>query len=190
MCPIRSVFDVAAAAKFSAASNITTRPFIANSLRSSQSGAWDSSGNIFIYTTTNHVKYCLANGDTGIIRTLEQPVYVTKVHKKQMFVVDRDGKVKVIAIDTTEALFKLALENKRYGQVMEMVRHSRLCGKAIVAYLQAKGFPEVALHFVKEPRTKFNLALACGNIEVAMETAFVLEAEEGNPSCWYAISTT
>jgi len=101
-----------------------------------------------------------------------------------MFVVDRDGKVKVIAIDTTEALFKLALENKRYGQVMEMVRHSRLCGKAIVAYLQAKGFPEVALHFVKEPRTKFNLALACGNIEVAMETAFVLEAEEGNPSCW------
>ena len=65
-----------------------------------------------------------------------------------------------------------------------MVRHSRLCGKAIVAYLQAKGFPEVALHFVKEPRTKFNLALACGNIEVAMETAFVLEAEEGNPSCW------
>lgn len=149
-----------------------------------KSGAWDSSGNIFIYTTTNHVKYCLANGDTGIIRTLEQPIYVTKVHKKQMFCVDRDGKVKVIAIDTTEALFKLALENKRYGQVMEMVRHSRLCGKAIVAYLQAKGFPEVALHFVKEPRTKFNLALACGNIEVAMETAFILEQEEGAPSCW------
>ena len=58
---------------------------------------------------------------------------------------------------------------------MHMVRHSRLCGRAIVAYLQSKGFPEVALHFVKEPRTRFRLALACGNIKIAMECAFSLE---------------
>jgi coatomer protein complex subunit alpha (xenin) len=77
-------------------------------------------------------------------------------------------------IDTTEARFKLALANKRYGQVMHMVRHSRLCGRAIVAYLQTKGFPEVALHFVREPRTRFRLALACGNIEAAMDSAFAL----------------
>lgn len=61
---------------------------------------------------------------------------------------------------------------------MHMVRHSRLCGRAIVAYLQSKGFPEVALHFVKEPRTRFRLALACGNIEAAMESAFALEQLE------------
>ena len=91
----------------------------------------------------------------------------------------------MLNIDTTEAVFKLALENKKYGQVMEMVRKSRLCGKAIIGYLQKKGFPEVALHFVKEPRTRFNLALACGNIEVAMETAFALEQEEGTSECWH-----
>ena len=65
---------------------------------------------------------------------------------------------------------------------MHMVRHSRLCGKAIVAYLQSKGFPEVALHFVRDPKTRFKLALACGNIEAAMESAFSLEnsmASEG-----------
>ena len=56
-----------------------------------------------------------------------------------------------------------------------MVRHSRLCGRVIVAYLQSKGFPEVALHFVRDPRTRFKLALACGNIEAAMESAFALE---------------
>lgn len=27
-------------------------------------------------------------------------------------------------------------------------------------------FPEVALHFVQDPQTRFRLALACGNIEV------------------------
>ena len=149
-----------------------------------KSGAWDSGNSIFVYTTSNHIKYCLSNGDTGIIRTLDAPVYVTKVHKKQLFCIDREGKPRVLAIDTTEALFKVALENKKYGQVMEMVRHSRLCGQAIIAYLQQKDFPEVALHFVREPKTRFNLALACGNIEVAMETAFQLEAEQGNSSCW------
>jgi coatomer protein complex subunit alpha (xenin) len=63
---------------------------------------------------------------------------------------------------------------------MHMVKHSRLCGRAIVAYLQTKGFPEVALHFVRDPQTRFRLALACGNIEAAMESAFSLEQQEGS----------
>lgn len=46
-----------------------------------KSGAWDSSNKIFIYTTVNHVKYALPSGDTGIIRTLDVPIYLTKVSK-------------------------------------------------------------------------------------------------------------
>jgi coatomer protein complex subunit alpha (xenin) len=54
-----------------------------------------------------------------------------------------------------------------------------------VAYLQSKGFPEVALHFVKEPRTRFRLALACGDIEAAMESAFALEQQsESGRDVW------
>jgi len=68
----------------------------------------------------------------------------------------------VLQVDTTEARFKLALAQKRYNLVMKMVQKSRLCGRAIVAYLQSKGFPEVALHFVQDPQTRFRLALACG----------------------------
>lgn len=34
---------------------------------------------VLVYTTLNHVKYCLPNGDHGIIRTLDTPVYLTKV---------------------------------------------------------------------------------------------------------------
>ncbi|CAA7028288.1 unnamed protein product [Microthlaspi erraticum] len=37
-----------------------------------KSGAWDDNG-VFIYTTLNHIKYCLPNGDSGIIRTLDVP---------------------------------------------------------------------------------------------------------------------
>ena len=48
-----------------------------------------------------------------------------------------------------------------------MVRNAKLVGQAIIAYLQQKGYPEVALHFVKDEKTRFGLALECGNIEVS-----------------------
>jgi coatomer protein complex subunit alpha (xenin) len=144
-----------------------------------KSGAWDvtpaTNSELFIYTTLHHVKYCLASGDTGTIRTLDQPVYAMRAAKDLLFCLDREARPRVVQMDTTEARFKLALANKQYRKVMHMVRHSRLCGRAIVAYLQSKGFPEVALHFVREPHTRFRLALACGNIEAAMESAFALE---------------
>ena len=36
-------------------------------------GCWDGSKPVFIYTTLNHVKYLLPNGDRGIVRGLETP---------------------------------------------------------------------------------------------------------------------
>lgn len=49
-----------------------------------------------------------------------------------------------------------------------MVRNAKLVGQSIIAYLQKKGYPEVALHFVKDEKTRFSLALECGNIEVRL----------------------
>lgn len=69
-------------------------------------------------------------------------------------------------IDNSDYVFKLALVQGKYEQVMSMIKKKELCGQAIIAYLQDKGFPEVALHFVKDERLRFNLAIECGNIEV------------------------
>lgn len=74
-------------------------------------------------------------------------------------------------IDTTEYVFKLALLQHKFEQVLKMIKGSALCGQSIISYLQSKGFPEVALHFVKDERTRFNLAIECGNIEVALQSA-------------------
>ena len=137
-------------------------------------GCWDSNRSVFVYTTLNHVKYLLPNGDRGIIRGLEAPVYVTKVQGTSLFCLDREGKMRTMEIDSTEALFKLALERRDYAEVMRMVKHSRLCGQAIISYLQEKGYPEVALHFVHDNKTRFKLAIACGNIQVAMNVAYDL----------------
>nr|POE59784.1 coatomer subunit alpha-3 [Quercus suber] len=128
-----------------------------------KSGAWEDNG-VFIYTTLNHIKYCLPNGDSGIIRTLDVPIYITKVSGNTIFCLDRDGKNRSIVIDATEYIFKLFLLKKRYDHVMSMIRNSQLCGEAVIAYLQQKGFLDVALHFVKDERTRFNLAIESGNI--------------------------
>jgi Coatomer WD associated region len=52
------------------------------------------------------------------------------------------------------------------------VKHSRLCGQAIISYLTDKGYPEVALNFVHDNKTRFKLALACGNIQVSLPLIF------------------
>jgi hypothetical protein len=39
---------------------------------------------------------------------------------------------------------------------------------------------QVALYFTQEPLTRFNLALECGNIEVALEAAKILDKKD----CW------
>ena len=61
-----------------------------------------------------------------------------------------------------------------------MVRNAVLIGQSIISYLQKKGYPEVALHFVKDEKTRFGLALECGNIEIALESARALD----DKFCW------
>lgn len=104
--------------------------------------------------------------DYGIIRTLDLPIYVTRVKGSSVYCLDRECRPRVLGIDPTEFKFKLALINRKYDEVLHMVRNAKLVGQAIIAYLQKKGYPEVALHFVKDERTRFGLALECGNIEV------------------------
>ncbi|CAG9819218.1 unnamed protein product [Phaedon cochleariae] len=144
-----------------------------------KSGAWDDSG-VFIYTTSNHIKYTLNNGDHGIIRTLDLPIYITRVKGSQVFCLDRECKPRVLTVDPTEYKFKLALISHKYEEVLYMVRNARLVGQSIISYLQQKGYPEVALHFVKDDKTRFTLALECGNIEIALEAAKALN----DKACW------
>ncbi|OXU23054.1 hypothetical protein TSAR_001438 [Trichomalopsis sarcophagae] len=150
-----------------------------------KSGAWDDS-NVFIYTTSNHIKYAISNGDHGIIRTLDLPIYVTKIKGDQIYCLDRECKPRILRIDSTEFKFKLSLINRKYDEVLHMVRSANLVGQSIIAYLQQKGYPEVALHFVKDEKTKFSLALECGNIEIALEAAQILNKKV----CWENLAQT
>ena len=115
--------------------------------------------------------------DNGIIRTLDQPLYVAGVNGNTVYTLDRDSKPREISIDPTEFKFKLALIERRYDQVLNIIRNSNLVGQSVIAYLQKKGYPEIALHFVRDNPTRFDLALECGNLNIALETAQAIDKE-------------
>ncbi|EDO18559.1 hypothetical protein Kpol_2001p65 [Vanderwaltozyma polyspora DSM 70294] len=144
-----------------------------------KSAAWDES-NVLIYSTLNHIKYILLNGDNGIIKTLEKTLYITRVQGKLIYALNRDGEVQILSIDPTEYRFKKSLVNKNYPEVMRIIKNSNLVGQSIISYLQKAGHPDVALQFVQDPQTRFDLAVEYGNLDVAL-----LEAKKLNaPASW------
>lgn len=148
-----------------------------------KSAAWDDSG-VLLYSTLNHIKYTLPNGDNGIIRTLEETVYLTRVKGRTVSCLDRQAKPRNLTIDPTEYRFKLALIKRDYAEMLNIIKNSNLVGQSIISYLQKKGYPEIALQFVQDPATKFELALECGNLEVALDMAKELD----RPKLWTRLS--
>lgn len=144
-----------------------------------KSAAWDDAG-VLLYSTLNHVKYTLMNGDNGIVRTLDQTVYLVRVKGKSVYCLDRNSKPRVLNIDPTEYRFKLALVKRNYEEMLTIIKTSSLVGQSVIAYLQKKGYPEIALQFVQDPQTRFELAIECGNLEVAVEMAKQLD----RPKLW------
>ena len=86
--------------------------------------------------------------------------------------------VRKLVVDATECMFKLCLHKREFERVVRIIKQSKLSGHAIIAYLQKKGFPQVALHFVSDEQTRFNLAVECGNIDVALQAAYALDTKE------------
>ncbi|KAK2612216.1 hypothetical protein QQS21_001792 [Conoideocrella luteorostrata] len=149
-----------------------------------KSATWDDAG-VLLYSTLNHVKYTLLNGDNGIVRTLDQTVYLVRVKGRNVYCLDRAAKPRILQIDPTEYRFKLALIKRNYEEMLHIIRTSSLVGQSIISYLQKKGYPEIALQFVQDPTTRFDLAIECGNLDVAVEMAKELD----KPSFWARLST-
>lgn len=139
-----------------------------------KSACWDDAG-VLLYSTLNHIKYSLMNGDNGIVRTLEHTVYLVRVKGRTVYCLDRAAKPRTISIDPTEYRFKLALVKRNYEEMLNIIKNSSLVGQSIISYLQKKGYPEIALQFVQDPQTRFELAIECGNLGVAVEMAKQLD---------------
>lgn len=146
-------------------------------------GAFDDMG-VFIYTTLSHMKYCLPNGDTGTIKTLKSPLYILRVKSNAIYFMDREGQAKLSYIDATEYKFKMALLKGQLRDIHSIIGNSKILGDSIIAYLQQKGYPEIAMKFVQDDQTKFDLAIESGDIDSALAAAQQLDKKE----CWQRLA--
>jgi coatomer protein complex subunit alpha (xenin) len=78
-----------------------------------QSAFWERD-NLLFYTTKNHWKYAFINGETGVLKTLEQPLHLVRKLAERKFLAFNVPK-KVFEVECPEYLdieFKLAVHEK------------------------------------------------------------------------------
>ena len=133
-------------------------------------GCWD--GKIFFYNTETHLKYLLNinHGDSGIVCSLAEPLYLIKVESQYVFLIDRKSIIQVNGIDTNEFKFKLALRMNDMATVKAIIDKGALVGQAIIEYLRNNGFAHIALHFVSDPPTRFTLAMDSNRLDIASKS--------------------
>ena len=135
-----------------------------------KSAVWDARGILF-FTNSHHLKYLLPNGDVGVICTVQAPLYLIRVKDDCVAAIDRASSIYYFNIDPTEVLFKLALLQGDQPKVLHMIETANLMGQSIIAYLRQKGYAEIALGFVQDPATRFELALECADLDAALVAA-------------------
>lgn len=135
-----------------------------------KSGYWYDD-DAFVYSTRTHVKYVLRNGDSGTIRSFPRPIYIAAIAGNKLVYIDRDDVIKTFEIDTLEIRFKTAIMENRLDAVVTALRGAKVCSNTIIDYLHKRGYPEIAVQFVTDPHSKFDLAIESGNLELAIDAA-------------------
>ena len=65
----------------------------------------------------NDICFNVFDSDHGIIRTLDLPIYITRIKGNSVYCLDRECRTRMLGIDPTEFKFKLALVNRKYEEV-------------------------------------------------------------------------
>jgi coatomer subunit alpha len=117
----------------------------------------------------------MKDGTTGIIMSIQVPVYLFYIPRDKICFFHRNGEVATQNVNFAEYRFKLALSKRKFKEVDSLLNSGDIPGSAPLNYLQQKGFPEVALKFENNHNTRFKLALASRNVEEAMYAALQLK---------------
>lgn len=135
--------------------------------------------NILIYTTYNHFKYLLPNGDKGILKSVSDIQYPVGMIGEAIYSFDIDNKISKTDVNVSECGFKMALSQNDIQAVKSYVKNKMAVeGSAMVSYLNKKNYPAVAMSLTSDIKCKFQLALKSGNLQSAYESATELKKKD------------
>jgi coatomer subunit beta' len=143
-----------------------------------RTGEWV--GDCFIYTnSTNRLNY-LVGDQTYTISHFDQPMYV-------LGYIQRDSRIYLADKDVSVTSFALSLSVLEYQTLVlrgDMETAEELLPSIpadqlnkIARFLEGQGHKELALSIATDPEHKFDLALALGQLPIALELARTADAE-------------
>ena len=135
-----------------------------------KSAVFDENSVLF-YSTYFHIKYCLINGLSGIIKSTEMTYYLMLVSSSIIYYSDFKMNKSSLKVNYIEIRFNIALMNKNYEDVVAILKTGQVSGLKIVEDLKNSGFPDLSLKFVTDPKQKFVLAIQSGKLEEAFAVA-------------------
>ena len=133
---------------------------------------------LLVFSTLNHLKYGLLNGEEGIIKCQDNKQRIVQLDKNVLVTIDSTGKILQTKIDTEEFLLKQALFDKNYEKTQQYLAQNKKLGNSTIAYLYRKNYCALAMNLVTDQRAKFSLAIDSGNLEVAYKTCSELKDKE------------
>jgi len=77
---------------------------------------------VLIYTTQTHIKYLLTNGDSGILKSLTNLLFLGSIQGKVITGLELDFKIKQFEVDNSEYIFKKALLSKNGNQIKAILK--------------------------------------------------------------------
>lgn len=151
-----------------------------------KSAVFDDTFDVLYFSTSYNLKYCnLFNYEVSTICAIRNAIYLIKASVDKIWYFSRySTEVLVKELDNSELIFKQKLHQRAYREVIQILSRGKLKGQALVGYLHQKNYSEVALQIEKDPLTRFYLALSCGEMEVAKQTAEQLD----NCNVWKKLS--
>jgi len=143
-----------------------------------RTGEWV--GDCFIYTnSTNRLNY-LVGDQTYTISHFDSPMYVIGY-------IPRDGRIYLANKDVEVVSYALSLSVVEYQTVVlrgDMDAADELLESVpedqknkIARFLEGQGYKELALEVATDPEHRFELALALGNLEIALQLAKEVDVE-------------
>ncbi|CDR93919.1 WD domain, G-beta repeat domain containing protein, putative [Babesia bigemina] len=142
-----------------------------------KTAAWHENNALF-FATSDRIYYLMVNGDLGVMRSIDKPVYIIRIKDNALYVMQRNHKCYKMEIVSNEFLFKMALYHNKIETAKKLIETGKVHGYAMVSYLIEKGHPSLARMIIRDPQMRFDLALSCGNLDDAYEDAQVLDDVE------------
>jgi coatomer protein complex subunit alpha (xenin) len=154
--------------------------------------------NVVLYSTHVHVRYLIPSAASfvqgskedqenssnqdyseGILYQPDQgTVYLAGLCDYCLFSFDRKRNLVTKCVDLSEIILKAAVENHDLDKMIEIISSGALIGQAIISYLRKKGYPQIALKYVKDPITRFELALECLDTKTALDILLTLTSQK------------